>query len=391
MSLRYKNLKFYFNNEEIDEIAGIYQIRNLINNKIYIGSTNDLNNRWIEHKKSLNRNNHSSIALQRAWNKYGKSNFIFEPLEFCYKFSCFALRTIEQRYIDELKPEYNMSKLAFVSIPSEDGLKRRILALSKEYTILKPDSTEVTISSLREFCNKFNLNYNSMGEVVRGRIFSHQGYRIKYKESEFYYPKKEKKERKCFEYFILYPNGTEIFCKNLNKFCKENNLQHGNLRKCALGMLYSSQGFRCRFSTSSDYVFNSTMQEGRTITIEKISKSFIVQFPDGHEENVKNLAKFARNNNLEVSSLRHVALGECGQSKGFKVRYANENEFRFKPRLRDFAAKKYKIIFPNNSEKIIKNLTKFCEENKLNYGTLRRNCLENNQKYKNYMVYELPN
>jgi group I intron endonuclease len=63
---------------------GIYQIRNKLNNKSYIGSSKNLLNRWAkEHKPSLRNNKHYNSHLQHAWNKYGESNFEFIILEEC--------------------------------------------------------------------------------------------------------------------------------------------------------------------------------------------------------------------------------------------------------------------------------------------------------------------
>lgn len=59
----------------------VYQIKNKINNKIYIGSTSNLNKRWDTHIRRLNNNKHHSRYLQNAWNKYGKDCFVFEILE----------------------------------------------------------------------------------------------------------------------------------------------------------------------------------------------------------------------------------------------------------------------------------------------------------------------
>lgn len=55
--------------------SGIYQIRNLVNGKVYIGSACRLNSRKSDHLRSLQRGNHVNQKLQRAWNKYGPSAF----------------------------------------------------------------------------------------------------------------------------------------------------------------------------------------------------------------------------------------------------------------------------------------------------------------------------
>lgn len=62
--------------------SGIYKITNLINGKVYIGSTNDYKARFREHRTELKRNVHFNTHLQSAYNKYGESNFTFEVIEF---------------------------------------------------------------------------------------------------------------------------------------------------------------------------------------------------------------------------------------------------------------------------------------------------------------------
>lgn len=61
---------------------GIYGIRNIINNKIYVGKTQvSFGDRWDDHKSKLRNNYHDNSHLQRSWNKYGEYNFEFLILE----------------------------------------------------------------------------------------------------------------------------------------------------------------------------------------------------------------------------------------------------------------------------------------------------------------------
>ena len=60
---------------------GVYSITNNINNKVYIGESNNIERRWQEHKDELNTNSHHNYKLQNDWNIYGEQNFIFEILE----------------------------------------------------------------------------------------------------------------------------------------------------------------------------------------------------------------------------------------------------------------------------------------------------------------------
>lgn len=73
----------YFEMEELKKRCGIYQIRNLVNNKIYIGSSKTLARRFQIHINSLRKGKHENFHLQQAFNKYGENNFIFEIIEFC--------------------------------------------------------------------------------------------------------------------------------------------------------------------------------------------------------------------------------------------------------------------------------------------------------------------
>lgn len=78
--------------------AGVYCIANTIDEKVYIGSTVDLKRRWREHKRMLERDQHSNIKLQRAWNKYGSEVFVFSVLE--YETDPDKLLEAEQRWMN---------------------------------------------------------------------------------------------------------------------------------------------------------------------------------------------------------------------------------------------------------------------------------------------------
>jgi group I intron endonuclease len=78
-------------------VSGIYKIINKINGDFYIGSSKNILRRKNEHIKKLNSNKHQNTILQRAWNKYGEDNFIFEIVEEC---ELEILFDTEQKYID---------------------------------------------------------------------------------------------------------------------------------------------------------------------------------------------------------------------------------------------------------------------------------------------------
>lgn len=110
--------------------SGVYQIRNLLNGKIYVGSTYNLTKREYKHFYDLDNNIHSNKHLQYAFNKYKEESFVFEVLEYIGKVKnadkfreCLIDR--EQYWIDildvcNLDKGYNINKNAYSCL----GVKR---------------------------------------------------------------------------------------------------------------------------------------------------------------------------------------------------------------------------------------------------------------------------
>ena len=90
-------------------IGYIYIIRNNVNGKFYIGSTNNYHKRKLKHFNQLRKNKHHSIYLQRAFNKYKETSFEFIIIETCYNY-----QIREQELLDSIdfKDSYNVSKSA---------------------------------------------------------------------------------------------------------------------------------------------------------------------------------------------------------------------------------------------------------------------------------------
>lgn len=63
--------------------SGIYQIKNNVNGKVYVGQTVNFAHRKRQHFKALKENTHYNQYLQRSFNKYGQAGFSFEVIEEC--------------------------------------------------------------------------------------------------------------------------------------------------------------------------------------------------------------------------------------------------------------------------------------------------------------------
>ena len=160
---------------------GIYMIRNLSNNKVYIGQSTNINRRWNDHKIKLKNNIHYNEHLQKSYNKYGEKFFQYSIL--C-ETSKENLNELESYYIqkyqsDNSKYGYNQTlggdcniiftketikkmrsshEYEFVPI-LQYSLDKKLVA---RFNSLSEASRSIngTPSGIRNCANKFSLNTN---------------------------------------------------------------------------------------------------------------------------------------------------------------------------------------------------------------------------------------
>jgi len=147
-------------------MVGIYQIRNTANNHIYIGSSNNTEKRWKNHLASLRNDHHDSAYLQNAWNKYGESNFVCELLEEVPESELFV---VEQRYLDERKPEYNVSLYATAPMRGRHHTKENKLKLA-EYG--KIHMTKEKIEKMHKALWKDHIYKTKRTKEEKSKIYS---------------------------------------------------------------------------------------------------------------------------------------------------------------------------------------------------------------------------
>ena len=95
-------------------ISVIYAIKNILKNRIYIGSTCHSEDRKQEHFRDLNNNKHANAYLQADYNICGNENFIFEILEEVLSdgLLCEREQTYIDQYYDKQENCYNIAKFA---------------------------------------------------------------------------------------------------------------------------------------------------------------------------------------------------------------------------------------------------------------------------------------
>jgi group I intron endonuclease len=84
---------------------GIYEFRNKVSGKSYIGSTKDHKERYWSHISKLKRNVHDNKELQKDFNLLGRDNFEMIMLEEC---TIDMLLEREQFWSDKIENKYNV-------------------------------------------------------------------------------------------------------------------------------------------------------------------------------------------------------------------------------------------------------------------------------------------
>ena len=146
--------------------SGIYKIVNLVNDKVYVGSAVNAENRWYKHKSRLRLNKHHSIKLQNSWNKYGFNNFKFEIIEECNQEK---LIEREQYYIDSYDSYnngYNCNPMAGSSLGRKCSYETKIKigkANTGNKNRLGKKHSKNTIEKLKK---KSEGNKNCLGRVL---------------------------------------------------------------------------------------------------------------------------------------------------------------------------------------------------------------------------------
>lgn len=93
----------------MERIAGVYQIKNKTTGERYIGSSTNVHERFMQHKRP-NRWEREDSKLYQDFKKYGIENFEFLYLAFVEPQ---YLKQVEQEFIEMLTPEYNTINASF--------------------------------------------------------------------------------------------------------------------------------------------------------------------------------------------------------------------------------------------------------------------------------------
>lgn len=163
----------------------IYQIKNILDNKVYIGQTNNIKRRWEQHKNDLKRGAHDNPYLQKVYNKYGLDIFEFSVL---HEEDCDQerLNQLEEEYIakyDSYENGYNCNRGGQQHNGFESKLKQNdiniicaMLEFHKRPGTILGNYFHVSNTTIYRINNKLSHtdlseNYEKLGYLTREKIY----------------------------------------------------------------------------------------------------------------------------------------------------------------------------------------------------------------------------
>lgn len=213
-------------------IYSIYKFTNIINEKVYIGFTSNIENRYKSHK---NKSKYGKNKFYCAIRKYGWNNFKFEVI-FQSKDCDYVLKEMENFFIveyDSCQNGYNQTLGGEGTLgwkcPIE--IRKKMSASKQGHIPWNKGKTNVyseewlknkSINNIFRTLKKTKKHKENISKALKGR-----------KQSESHKLNSSMGRSKI--YHMIDPNGKSIIIKNMSEFCRKNNLHQGHMIGVAKG------------------------------------------------------------------------------------------------------------------------------------------------------------
>ena len=125
-------------------IIGIYKITNTVTGDFYIGSSKNIENRWINHKCPSTWKRHPNNPMYLDIQKYGTDKFVFEILE---EVEITHLKEKEQQFIEKMHPTYNSYNAKGLDVDKYDN------------QLCRYNSETLTLNALRKRFKKSGIEH----------------------------------------------------------------------------------------------------------------------------------------------------------------------------------------------------------------------------------------
>lgn len=220
----------------------IYQIRNLANDKLYIGSTNNTERRWKEHLQASRLEGPTAeYPLQRAMRKYGIENFAFEILERVED----RIEVIKrERYYIQLLNSltnsgwgYNQTLYTDCALRDPEIRAKRVLQTGRPCCILDGDGRIIEIfQSLHSAGRRYGIDASAVKGSCDGIVKDAKGLIFRYYENGEIVHNKLSKHAHLGVCGINVNDSTDIlYFKNISEAARETGAARVSISKSVNG------------------------------------------------------------------------------------------------------------------------------------------------------------
>jgi group I intron endonuclease len=202
--------------------GGVYQIYNIVNRKVYIGSAKNFKKRVYQHQTQLRNNKHQNKHLQASWNKWGEGSFLFEVLEVVEGDRTARTKT-DQKYVnlyfDKWDLCYNCKKNVVFGFTTWS--KNKTTTRKKKSENQKKLWTD-PVYRKKMLAARFNKQNKHTEETKKKISKANLGKTRNEKQKENI--SKGRQNKGTRKYMFVDPIGQIVEVTNLKQFCFENNL-----------------------------------------------------------------------------------------------------------------------------------------------------------------------
>lgn len=299
-------------------IVGIYKITcELDSNKVYVGSSESLHNRFKSHKSALKSEKHSNYRLQKAFNIFGLNSFKFEIIEECNPSILLEREKFWIDYYQSYIPSegYNLMKNP---IQGNQGS----IIFNKIHYFLNPEGLKTEVRDLPQFCKDNDLFYNKMLSVSYGKTrYIKEGFR-KYSMSNegisfqeylsSLIPRNTGRPSRYKVYKAVDPNGNIVQINNVVNFANNLNICPDSFKKMLAGTVPHCKGWRPFKEKYIGVLFTE-----KIVIRGKNGLKFIDI--NNNVIEVKSLSTFCEKNGVNYAGMKKLKQGKIEEYKGFKI------------------------------------------------------------------------
>lgn len=234
------------------DLPGIYAIICLNDDgaTVYVGSTRrTVRKRQTAHRSRLRSGKHENQYLQRAWNKYGESSFIFLVLEPVLSLAFLIER--EQYWLDQFRANSEVYNVGVVAGSNRTGVSHRPSVVKRIRAALlgrrHNQETKDKISDLLRGHPVSEETRRKLSKFFTGRPGGTKGYKLSVAHKKKLSTAKMGNENRARDYPTFYHRETGTLIpagRNLAAMCRERGLPVRNMRYVAQGIRKSCLGWR---------------------------------------------------------------------------------------------------------------------------------------------------